>query len=151
MAAVHKKHARIQPLIKIRQTQFDQAVSALQQIQEEVKAAASTLQHFQMMYIQGVDRLNQERQSSERKMLDALESSIDYAKRQWYQKLSILRELQEIEKEHLAAVKEAQLRLKMLEKIEDRYHKDVTLHDNKVEQKVLDEFANQAALRKSSE
>ncbi len=151
MAAVHKKQKRIQPLIRIRQTQFDQAVAALQVIQMEVLKAAEVLRHYQTMYIQGVDRLNQERQSPERRMLEALESSIDLAKQRWYQKLSILRELQEQEKMQLSEVQEAQLKLKMLEKIESRYERNVQEYDKKIEQKVLDEFAIQAMIRKTSE
>jgi flagellar biosynthesis chaperone FliJ len=151
MSAAHKKNARIQPLIRIRQTQFDQALGALQIIQAKVQEAFEVLQHYQNMYIQGVDRLNLERQSSERRMLEALESSIDFAKRQWYQKLSILRELQEQERQQMQEVKDSQLRLKMLEKIEQRYRKELIFHENTKEQKKLDEFANQLNIRKKSE
>ena len=141
MAAVHQKQKRMLPLIRIRQTQFDQALSELQSIQNEVHKAAEILRHYQTMYIQGVDRLNQERQSPERKMLEALESSIDLAKQKWYQKLSILRELQEQERLQLQEVQTAQLKLKMMEKIEARYTRVAIEVDKKFEQKMLDEIA----------
>ncbi|MCX6128371.1 MAG: hypothetical protein NTX25_04815, partial [Proteobacteria bacterium] len=99
-------------------------------------------------YIEGVEKLNRERQSLERKMLSALESAVDFSKTQWYQKLMVLRVIQEEEKRQMARVMEAQKRLRMLEKLDERYlDQSRDLHKT-IEQKELDEFALQSSRRK---
>jgi flagellar export protein FliJ len=151
MSQSKQKQDRIQPLIKIRQIQFDQETSVLSKIQQRRQLAIDELQRFQRMYIQGVDRLNRERQTPERKMLDALEKSIDYAKSQWYSKLRDLRAIEEEERQQMQIVIEAQKKLKMLEKLDIRYNEQHMEHLKKVEQKMLDEFAIQAARKKGME
>lgn len=149
MNRIEKKIDRMASLKYVRKIQLDKELAILNELQVKKKTAKDELYESQMMYIQGVDRLNKERQSPERKMLDALERSIDLAKSRWYQKLQILRAVEEDERRQNLAVQEAHRNLKMLEKLDDRYNDQLRKHNNRVEQKILDEFAVQR--RKTSD
>lgn len=143
MSRYEKKIDKMASLQHLRKMQLDQEMVILQQIQAKRKTAKEELYESQMMYIHGVDRLNKERQSPERKMLDALERSIDLAKSRWYQKLQILRAVEEDERRQNLAVQDAHRNLKMLEKLGEKYGEQLRKHNNRVEQKMLDEFAIQ--------
>ncbi len=148
MSQIVKKKEKLGSLIKIRQLQLDQQLFELSKIQLRKEAAKQELLRTQTMYVQGVDRLNQERQSPERLMLEALERSIDFAKTLWHQRLIELRQVELEERAQERHVAEAHKNVKMLEKLDGRYSSDLNEHLKKVEQKQLDEFAVQAARRK---
>lgn len=143
MNRIEKKIDRMASLKYVRKIQLDKELAILNDLQAKKKIAKDELYESQLMYIQGVDRLNKERQSPERKMLDALERSIDLAKSRWYQKLQILRAVEEDERRQNLAVQDAHRNLKMLEKLDERYNVQLRKHNDKVEQKMLDEFAIQ--------
>ncbi|MBC7658781.1 MAG: hypothetical protein H7249_03650 [Chitinophagaceae bacterium] len=149
MTSFAKKIQKMEPLIKIRQLQLDQQMFILQQIQARKSLAKAELLRCQHMYIKGIDRLNQERQSPERRMLEALERSIDLAKSLWHNRLLDLRAVEDEEKAQELAVRLAHKNLKMLEKLDERYTVSNNEHLKKVEQKQLDEFAVQSARRKT--
>lgn len=151
MTRAGKKQQQIGPLIKIRQIQFDQESALLSQLQLKRQEALTQLQHSQSTYMTGIEKLNRERQSSERKMLEALERSVDLAKSQWYQRLKILRQIEHEERLQMLQVSEAQKRLRMLEKLGERYAHQENEHLKKIEQKQLDEFAIVSARRKGAE
>ncbi len=151
MAATLDKKHKIQPLMRLRQLQLDQEMLVLNQIQTKRERATAELHHFQIAYIQGIDRLNKERQSPERKMLEALEQAVDYAKIQWYHKLKALRTIESEERLQHKLVADSHQRLRMLEKLDERYDQQHSKHEKVIEQKALDEFALQIARRKSVE
>lgn len=148
MSGIQAKIEKLGTLIKIRKIQLDQELFVLQRIQLRKEAAKQELLRVQTMYVKGVDRLNQERQSAERLMLEPLERSIDLAKSLWNQRLIELREVELEEKAQERQVAEAHKNMKMLEKLDGRYGNDLNQHLKKTEQKQLDEFAIQAARRK---
>ena len=151
MADAQEKKQKIQPLMRVRQMQLDHELLILNQIKQKREQASGELQHFQVAYIQGIDRLNKERQSPERKMLEALEQSVDYAKLQWYHKLKNLRMIEHAERLQNKVVSDSHQRLRMLEKLDERYAEQNAKHAKTVEQKQLDEFAIQIARRKAME
>jgi flagellar biosynthesis chaperone FliJ len=151
MANPKQKMKKIQPLIKIRKLQLDQETALLNQIQLKREEAAQALIQSQQTYIEGVEKLNQERQSSERKMLSALEHGVDYAKAQWYQRLMALRAVEEEERLQFRQVAEAQKRMKMLEHLDKRYLEQHIKQMNIQEQKQTDEFAISMNRRKVQE
>lgn len=151
MADTRHKKDKIQPLIRVRQIQMDQAISILNRIQKSRESALRELQHFQQAYIVGIDRLNQERQSPERKLLETLEQGVDYAKAQWYKKLKTLRSIEQEEKAQKEAVLNSHQKLRMLEKLDARYDEQNIKNEKVVEQKQLDEFALQISRRKSAD
>jgi hypothetical protein len=146
--SIQTKITQVNSLIKLRQMQLDQQLFILQKITLRKEAAKQELIRCQTMYVKGIDRLNQERQSPERLMLEALERSIDHAKSLWHQRLMELREVELEEKAQERHVAEAHKNVRMLEKLDERYTGDLAEHLKKVEQKQLDEFAIQAARRK---
>ncbi len=146
-----QKMKRIQPLIKIRKIQLDQETALLNQIQLKREEAAQALMQSQQTYIEGVEKLNQERQSSERKLVSALEQGVDFAKAQWYQRLMALRAVEEEERLQSRQVAEAQKRMKMLEHLDERYLEQYLKQLNIQEQKQLDEFAISMNRRKAQE
>ena len=148
MSSIAKKIERLGPLIKIRQMQLDQQLFVLHKIKLRKEAAHQELVRAQSMYITGIERLNQERQSPERLMLEALENSIDLAKSLWHKRLIDLRHVELEVKAQERHVAEAHKNMKMLEKLDGRYDADLNEHLKRVEQKQLDEFAIQAARRK---
>jgi hypothetical protein len=150
MANTRQKIDKLQPLIKVRKMQFDQETMLLNLIHIKREEAILSLQHSQKMYIEGVEKLNRERQSSERKLLDALEQGVDFAKAQWYQKLKNLRLIEEDARHQMIMVNEAQRRMKMLENIDERYDEQLVKQTKIMEQKELDEFAIQMNRRKAS-
>ena len=148
MTTFAQKIQKMESLIKIRQIQLDQQIFIMQQIQTKKQHARDELLRCQRMYIQGIDRLNQERQSPERRMQEALERSIDLAKSLWHNKLLDLRAVEEEERAQEHSIRLAHKNLKMLEKLDGRYTVDLNEHLKKVEQKQLDEFSIQNARRK---
>ena len=150
MAGPGQKSQRISTLIKVRKFQFDQDFLVLNEIKSKHFAAVEQLHLAQKNYMDGVEKLNQERQSPERKMLQALELGVDMAKNQWYQRLMTLRIVEEEERRQLQQTAEAQRRLRMLEKLDERYNQQDIEHYKTIEQNQLDEFALQTALRKVS-
>ncbi len=151
MANSQQKKKRIQPLIKIRKIQLDQETALLNQIQLKREEAAQALMQSQQTYIEGVEKLNQERQSSERKLVSALEQGVDFAKAQWYQRLMALRAVEEEERLQSRQVAEAHKRMKMLEHLDERYLEQYLKQLNIQEQKQLDEFAISMNRRKAQE
>lgn len=141
MASPKQKIQKIKPLIKIRKLQLDQETMLLNQIKLKREEAAEALMHSQRTYIEGVEKLNRERQSPERKMLSALEQGVDFAKAQWYQRLMALRAVEDEERRQFTMVMEAQKRMKMLEHLDERYVEQHSKQSKIQEQKQLDEFA----------
>ena len=148
MSSFQKKIEKIGSLIKIRQIQLDQQLFELEKIKRRKEAAQAELVRTQTMYVKGIDRLNQERQSPERLMLEALENSIDLAKSLWHKRLVELRQVELEVKAQERHVAEAHKNVMMLEKLDGRYTVDLNNHMKIVEQKQLDEFAVQSARRK---
>ncbi len=151
MAGPQQKIKKLQPLMKIRKMQLDQETMLLGQIKQQREAAIQALHLSQKVYIEGVEKLNRERQSPERKMLHALEQGVDFAKSQWYQRLKVLRTIEEDERRQLTQVLEAQKRMKMLETLDERYVDQYLNQLKTIEQKQLDEFAIQASRRKTTQ
>lgn len=151
MANPKQKINKLKPLIKIRQLQLDQETALLNQIKLKRDEATQLLLYSQKTYIDGVEKLNRERQSPERRMLLTLEQGVDFAKAQWYARLQDLRTLEEHERHQLIMVMEAQKRMKMLENLDERYlEQHIKLLKNH-EQKEIDEFAITMNRRKAAD
>jgi len=148
MANQRQKIQKLQPLIKVRKMQLDRETTLLTLIHSKRDEAILSLQLSQKMYIEGVEKLNRERQSSERKLLETMEHGVDFAKAQWYQKLKTLRLIEEDARHQMIMVTEAQRRMKMLENLDERYVEQLVKQMNVLEQKEMDEFAIQMNRRK---
>ena len=150
MKKLKQKIQRNQLLIKTRKAKLERESILLNEIRNEKLSALDQLSLYQKKYIEGVDVLNKERQSTDRSRLQPLESSLDHAKSQWYKCLSKVRELEEKEKVQLKEVVEAQSSLKAMEILAENDEKNLKVHFAKLEQKNLDEIATQRAGEKVS-
>ncbi len=135
------KLSKMRPLVKVRKIQLDRETIALEEIRREKRDKLLQLKRNQQEYIQGIDRLNIERQTSDPKMLTVLESSVDFAKQQWYSCIRDLRLIEEKEKAQLANMLTADRNLKSVEKLEEKYRFEYTTAELKREQKFFDEMA----------
>ncbi|MFW7380122.1 MAG: flagellar FliJ family protein [Oligoflexus sp.] len=143
MIELKNKIKKMKPIIHAKQNQLDQQTLLLNQIRDHKLAALEKLEKYQREYIQGVESLNKARQSPERKGVDVLENSVDYAKSQWYQSLKEVRRTEEKERSQLGQVIKAQQSLKSIEQLKERYEFSLNQAMKKAEQKQLDEVALQ--------
>ena len=141
MDDVSQKLNRVKPLIKARKGQVDQEAAILAQIRREKSEVIKMLEQYQNMYMQGVEEINTERQSSARDRLNSLERSVDYAKSQWHKTMVSLKEMESKENAQLAQFKVAERNLKSVEKLEERYHAIQYEVTKSKEQKNQDEIA----------
>ena len=129
------------PLIRARQSMLDHETTILIKIRNLKADILNDLNMAQRKYIDGVDKLNVVRQSSERENLNILESGLDYIKANWYSTLKKFREAEKREQAQLAVLLLAQKNLKSMEKLQERYQEEMQEWQLKTEQKMLDEKA----------
>lgn len=143
MIDLKEKIKKMNPIIKSKQNQLDQQTILLNEIREHKLAALKQLEKYQQEYIRGVESLNQARQSPMREEVHALESSVDYAKAQWYRSLKEVRRMEEKERSQLGQVIKAQQSLKSIEYLKEQYEQNLLEYQKKLEQKQLDELSVQ--------
>ena len=131
----------MRPVLKAKKYAVDQESKILNEIKAEKEQAIRELERYQKLYIEGIDKLNLERQSVERSRLLVLENSIDYAKLKWYESLRIMRECESKEQLQIKVLIKAQQDLHIFEKLEEKYKTEIISLENKNEQKRLDEHS----------
>ena len=132
------------PILRVKKLKVDEESRVLSEIRIKKEAAMSELQRYQKLYIEGIDQLNTERQSSQRSRLPVLESSIDYAKSKWYESLGILKDYEAKESTQLNILVSAQQDLHIFEKLEEKYKNELLAIENRKEQKTLDDHSIKA-------
>jgi len=150
MIELKEKIKKMTPIIKTKKNQLDQQTLLLSEIREHKLNALKQLDKYQKEYIQGVESLNKARQSPLREQVNVLESSVDYAKSQWYRSLKEVRRMEEKERSQLGQVIHAQQSLKSIEYLQQRYQQNLAEYMKKNEQKQLDEVAVQSFHRQKS-
>lgn len=78
-----KKISRLDPVVDERQTRFDEESNKLLAVRRKKIKTISEMKQKQREYMHGVTRLNNERTSANRLMLEALEGGLDTVKQQW--------------------------------------------------------------------
>ena len=144
MANLNLKIKKMAPILKAKKFKVDEESLALSKIKLQKENALTELQRYQKLYIEGIDKLNIERQSSDRSRLPVLETSIDFAKSKWYESLSILKEFESKEKQQLNELIKAQQDLHVFEKLQEKYKKELLALENQKEQKILDDHSIKA-------
>ena len=144
MALLKHKLKKLKPVIKAKKFAVDEQSKILMEIRHQKLLAQGELQKYQKLYIEGIDNLNQERQSPDRSKLDVLEGSIDYAKFKWYESLKIIKEIEVSERNQVQILNNAQKELHVFEKLNDKYIGLIQKEEAIKEQKMLDEFAIKA-------
>ena len=141
MKALEEKIKRTTLLIKTRKAQLDREAGQLAEIKRSKIAQLKSLDSHQKSYIDGVNRLNVERQTSDRKLLMTLERGVDHSKSQWYRCLREVKQFEEQEKQQIKQVLEAQRQLRSLEIIQEGYLQAMKKESARKDQKELDEVS----------
>ena len=138
------KLKRLGPITKVRQQQLDQEASVLTQLKIEKEQLMGELEQTQTSYINGVNDLNQQRESNTRLMLSVLEHAVDVAKSNWHKVFKEIQEVETQERLQLKRVVLARQNVKKIEKLAEKYEHGIQNSEKIKEQKILDELATQS-------
>lgn len=136
-----KKIARLDPVVGIKQKRVDEEALILAEIRREKTRMESELFDWQERYLNGVGRLNTERESTGRGMLSALEAAVDHARETLFKLFQKLKEVDGIEQSQMMQLSIVQRELSAVEQLQEvhriKFRKDLSRH----EQKGLDEVS----------
>ncbi len=149
MDELTRKIRRVQPLIKSKQSNLDQEAVALENVRSQKREVMQHLKRYERLYIKEIEKLNKERQSSDRMSLDLLERNVDHYKARWYEQLRKLNELEGRERNQLSQVLIAKTELDSISGLADRYTKQLVSAESLREQTLIDEAAIRGFSRKS--
>ena len=130
---------RTEPLIRVRKSQMDEQIIFLTKIRDHKLQVVEAMRINQKQYMDGVDRLNNIRNSADRQNLEALERGLDVVKSKWYQLHVEVQNVENMEKAQVAQVLLAQKELKKVEKLKENYKSKFLQDLAQSEQKVQDE------------
>jgi flagellar biosynthesis chaperone FliJ len=149
MNSHEKKIYRLNPIIEERQEVFNLESEKLNQIRRKKIETTHSMKHKQSEYMEGVSRLNNERSTSNRLMLEALETGLDTVKSQWMKLYQTVLELDREEKNQLTIMSQAHKNLEAIKSLQNKYKVEFTKELSKREQKDLDEHSLKKFLRQS--
>lgn len=150
MDDLNRKAKRVKPLIRAKQSNMEREASELERIRLEKRQAMSELKRYEKLYIEGVDSLNNERQSLTRERLELMEHSVDHYKDMWYKSLKHMREIESKERSQLSQLLMARQDLKSMEMLEERYRNQLVDVEKQKEQKNNDEAAIRTFVRQQN-
>lgn len=150
MEQVRSKIKRIKPVIKVKQSVLDDEIAVLAAIRRKKEEVVAEMKKKQKAYMEGVERLNKERASSDRSMLLTLERGLDIVKSKWYDLFLEVREIENQEKAQIAQLTAAKKNLASVEKLQERYHEQFSHELRKFDQKLTDEAAARQYITKGN-
>ncbi len=136
-----KKIARLVPVLDIKKTRVDAEAVALAAILREKVKLESELMAWQQKYLNGVTRLNAERESVERPMLLALEAAVDHARETLFVFFQRLKEADLAEQAQVMRVNIVQRELSAVEKLQETHRERFKKEISRNEQKGHDDIA----------
>jgi flagellar export protein FliJ len=148
MRETQLKIKRVQPVINVKKMKVDEEAAVLNEIRSTKVDLVRVMKENQRAYMEGVDKLNNLRNSANRENLGNLESSLDYVKAQWFQLFRKVQEIEAKEKEQFSRLVLAETELRSAEKLKEKYEADFRSSIAKSEQKQMDEFASRKHLMK---
>lgn len=146
MRETQLKIKRVQPVINVKKMKVDEEAAVLNEIRNSKVNLVRSMKENQRAYMEGVDKLNNLRNSANRENLGNLESSLDYVKAQWFQLFRKVQEIEAKEKEQFSRLVLAETELRSAEKLKEKYEADFRSSIAKSEQKQMDEFASRKHL-----
>lgn len=149
MLQLQKKAKRLDPVIEERQSKFDAENEKLNLIRRRKLETVAAMRSKQQEYMDGVNRLNEERGTSNRLMLEALEGGLDSVKNQW---MALYQEVIQIEKEEkmqLAVMSQAHRELEAIKTLQTKYKVEHAKEMDRREQKALDEHSLRKFVRET--
>lgn len=138
---LEKKAKRLNPVIEERQTKFDAETQKLNEIRKRKMDLVAIMRARQQEYMDGVNRLNEERGTSNRLMLEALETGLDSVKNQWMALYQAIIELEREEKNQFLVMSQAHRELEAIVTLQNKYKVEFAKDLERREQKMLDEHA----------
>ncbi len=148
MKDIQKKIKRIQPIVNIRRHEMEKEALALSNIRSQKLELVKTMRNHQQAYLHGIEQLNAARGSIDRKNLDVLENSVDFARDRWTDTFRQVQEIEKKEKNQLQQLTIAQRDLKIVEILNEKYHQEMSIEMNRKEQAEMNEVAIARHFRK---
>jgi flagellar biosynthesis chaperone FliJ len=149
MLQLKKKSKRLNPVIEERQATFDSESDLLTTIRKKRIQVVAAMRAKQSEYMTGVTRLNDERGTANRLMLEALETGLDSVKNQWMKLYQGVIEIEAHEKAQLEIMAKAHRELEAIKSLQEKYHVEIVRETNRREQKILDEHSLGKFVRQS--
>ncbi|MCX6126711.1 MAG: hypothetical protein NTV34_18415 [Proteobacteria bacterium] len=141
MVSLEKKSKRLDPIIEERKIRFDDENQKLLQIRHQKILATQTMRAKQAEYMDGVNRLNAERGSAERSLLEALEGGLDAVKRQWMSLYEVILKLEQDEAIQLNTMSCAHRDLEAIKHLQIKYQREISRTIQQREMKQIDDIA----------
>lgn len=149
MLQLKKKSKRLNPVIEERQATFDSESDLLTTIRKKRIQVVAAMRAKQSEYMTGVTRLNDERGTANRLMLEALETGLDSVKNQWMKLYQGVIEIEAHEKAQLEIMAKAHRELEAIKSLQEKYHVEIVRETIRREQKILDEHSLGKFVRQS--
>lgn len=141
MQTAQKKAQRLNPVIEERKARFDNELLHLAAVRKKKTETISAMRATQKEYVDGVSRLNDERSSNNRLMLEALETGLDNVKNLWMKLYQDVIEIEKMEKEQTEIMSKAHRDLEAIQTLQTKYKTEWAQEQARREQKTLDEHA----------
>lgn len=149
MLNLEKKANRLNPVIEERQEKFDVESEKLNIIRQRKIGLVSAMRSKQQEYMEGVNRLNDERGTSNRLMLEALETGLDSVKNQWIALYQEIIEVEKVEKQQFVLMSQAHKDLEAIKTLQTKYKNEFIKEMDRREQKMLDEHSLRKYVRET--
>ena len=147
MQTLRKKVKRLEPVIEGRQTRFDEENQKLVEVRQRKASTVAAMRAKQREYMEGVERLNDERGTANRLMLEALETGLDNVKTQWMRFYQAVVEIEREEKAQAEIMGQAHRELEAIKTLQNKYRVEVTREMDRRDQKNMDEHSLRKFLR----
>ena len=141
MITLEKKANRLSPIIEEREEVFDEENKKLARIRQEKVQTVAKMKQKQTEYMDGVSRLNNERGSANRLMLEALERGLDTTKQEWMNLYNSVIEIEKVEKQQVMALTEAHRALEAIKHLQGKYKQELVKFQKQRDLKQIDEIA----------
>ena len=141
MISLEKKSKRLDPIIEQRKARFDDENQKLINIRAARLLEIARMKEKQSEYMKGVDRLNNERGSANRLMLEALERGLDTVKQQWMDSYAQVLTLEKQESAQFEMMSAAHRELEAIKNLQGKYKLEVIKVEKQRDMKQMDEMA----------
>lgn len=147
MHSLEKKSRRLNPVIESKKARFDAELAQLNVVRRQKIEVVAAMRATQKQYMDGVGRLNDERGTMNRLMLEALETGLDNVKGLWMKLYQDVLDLEKIEKQQAEIMSRAHRELEAIQSLQDKYKLAWAQELDKREQKMMDEHAQRKFYR----
>jgi flagellar biosynthesis chaperone FliJ len=141
MLSLERKSRRLSPIIEERKAKFDEENQKLAVVRQKKLATIAAMKERQREYLSGVDRLNSERGTADRLLLNALEMGLDSVKQKWMELYEQVLICEREEENQLQVMSLAHRDLEAIKHLKQKYDLELSRENSRREQKAIDELA----------